>query len=158
MLGLEPALADAKGKTVLDLGCAEGLIGYQFLKAGAADVLGLDGLEAHIAVGRKHCPGVRFKVRDLNVQKPPSAASFDIVLALAILHKLSDPARGARYCTHSARSLVVIRLPIGSVGVIEGKHTKVGCNLLEVMTAERFCLTDTRQGPRGELVQYWRRA
>lgn len=160
MLGLAPALAEASGKTVLDLGCAEGLIGREFARAGAADVLGLETLDEHIQVARRQCKGfaVRFKQRDLNDQKPPKVPSYDIVLALAILHKLNQPARGAEYCCRASKALIVIRLPVGSDGVIFGKHTRVRCDLGQAMASHGFALERVEDGPRKELVQYWRRS
>lgn len=40
--GLEPVLQVAKGKTVLDFGCCEGLISYEFARAGCSLVHGFD--------------------------------------------------------------------------------------------------------------------
>lgn len=159
MLGLGPALEESKGKTVLDLGCAEGLIGREFIRAGAVSVLGLEHLESHIAVAKAQCAGLpmRFESCDLNVVAVPEKPEFDVVLALAVLHKLIEPDRGTRYCARMARSLVVVRLPIGSSGVISGKHSKIKGDVREVMGAEGFLLERTEQGPRKELVQYWRR-
>lgn len=157
LLGLAPALAEAPGRTVLDLGCAEGLIGQAFARAGALDVLGLEGMVEHVKVGQRNTRGVRFKVRDLNVQKPPKLPSWDIVLALAILHKLHDPARGVWYCARAARSLVVVRLPVGSTGLIAGKHSGVACDVRGEFVSHGFALERVEEGPRTELVQYWRR-
>lgn len=157
LLGLERALAEAKGKHILDLGCAEGLIGQRFAEAGAARVVGVDGLEEHIEVGRRYCPDVQFEHSNLNQVELPEAPSYDIVLALAILHKLHKPEDGTRYAARSARSLVVVRLPIGSSGTIIGKHSGVVCDLIPVFSEEGFALEATVPGPRGERVQYWRK-
>lgn len=160
MRGLKPALAEAKGRSVLDLGCAEGLIGREFARAGAVDVLGLDSVVHHIRVAKEQCAGfpMRFKVRDLNTHKPAKTPSWDIVLALAVLHKLELPERGTRYCAIAAKSLVVIRLPVGSAGLIVGKHSRVECDVRSVMSEQGFALERVEQGPREEMVQYWRRA
>jgi 16S rRNA G966 N2-methylase RsmD len=40
--GLEPMLSEVKGKTVLDIGCAEGLIAREVLERGAAKVIFID--------------------------------------------------------------------------------------------------------------------
>ena len=158
MLGLDVALSEAKGKSVLDVGCAEGLIGLEFARAGASRVLGVDRLDTHIRVARKHCGSlVKFQVMDLNEQPVAEEPDFDIVLALAVLHKLVQPAHGVRYCASHARSLVVVRLPYGSRGRIQGKHSGVECDVPAEMAAQGFRLERKKRGPRHELVQYYRR-
>jgi len=164
LLGLGPALAEAKGRTVLDLGCAEGYIAREFLAAGAARVYGMDHHAPYIE--RANALGLdphraRFVVSDLN--ESPDADDMacchsDIVLALAILHKLRDPERAVSEWSQFAGRLMVVRLAGGSQGVVKHKHGAAQCDLREVMPSCGFALEQTVQGPRNELVQYWRRS
>lgn len=116
--GLAPALAAVNAKTkVLDLGCAEGLIAREFLRAGAKAVHGIDFVEASVAVARKLCgnaPNVEFECANLNdgVPAPAKKREYEIVLCLAILHKLRQPfALLAEVCHLNRPGLLVIRLP-----------------------------------------------
>ena len=120
MIGLDKALAECAGKTVLDLGCAEGLIGREFAKAGAIDVHGIELLENHLAVARKACKGykqmrfTRSHLLDyilLHSTEHLVSEQYDIVLALGIIHKLEDPNIPMRYAARSAKSLVCFRAP-----------------------------------------------
>ena len=156
MLGLDPALAECKGKRVLDIGCAEGLIGREFALRGAK-VDAFDSIQQHIDTAIKQCPEVNFRVDDLNQLAIPIRPEYDIVLALAVLHKLGTPMHGARYCIAIAKSLIVVRLPIGSDGRIVGKFTKSRCDLNKEFTEHGFKLERVEEGPRTEKVQYWRR-
>jgi 2-polyprenyl-3-methyl-5-hydroxy-6-metoxy-1,4-benzoquinol methylase len=166
MLGLDEALAEAKGSTVLDLGCAEGLIALEFLKAGAAHVEGFDvnrgailaAMRQRDRLGPTDQARVRFLLRNVNEVAPTDVRQFDIVLALAILHKLSPVSTGVEYVARAARKLVVIRLPHGSTGELTSKwRGGGGCDLNEAMPQFGFRLDKMLPGPRGELVQYWRR-
>jgi hypothetical protein len=103
----------------------------------------------------------RFVVSDLN--ESPDADDIacchsDIVLMLAVLHKLRDPEKSVREWAQFAGSLVVVRLAGGSAGVVRHKHGYAQCDLRDVMPALGFRLERTAQGPRDELVQYWRRS
>lgn len=165
MLGLDPALAEAKGKTVLDLGCAEGLIGREFARAGATRVLGIELLKSHLEVARKACKGFRemeFVCAHLGAyiaQVGAEIEQFDIVLALGIIHKLDDPAIPLVFAARSARSLVCFRAPAHAYdGVVKAKHSGKVCNVPEIMTREGFVDEKLIKGVRGEAVQYWRRA
>lgn len=164
MLGLAPALAEAKGKTVLDLGCAEGCISAEFARAGAR-VVGIELLRTHLEVARKVCAGldVTFHCAHLGdwiKEHPPER--FDIVLALGIIHKLEDPCLPLRWAAQSAGDLLCFRGP-GRValklwdGIIAAKHGKGRCNVPQTLTAEGFVMEQSIDGVRNEAVQYWRR-
>lgn len=164
MMGLEEALGEAPGKTVCDLGCAEGLIAIEFAKAGAADVYGCDYnielLEAGLDELDQHAGlPVSFEFKDIaEAIEQGWKPQFDIVLALAILHKLPDPAAGVKLCAEMARDLIVIRLPIRSSGRICGKHHRhMQCDVREILKGCGFYMARKVPGPRGELVHYWRR-
>jgi SAM-dependent methyltransferase len=163
MMGLEPALAEANGKAVLDLGCAEGLIAREFLMAGARSIVGLDYNSDMIqcAEGLGLDPlRARFRCHNLNLIGPDEEREChaDIVLALAVFHKLRDPAVSVREWSRFALSLLVIRLPHGSTGEIRSKHWHHNtADIPRILAAQGFDLEQTLAGPRGELVQYYRR-
>ncbi len=167
MIGLAPALAECKGKRILDLGCAEGLIAREFSRAGARIVHGIEKLQRHVDLANKLCHGLpmTFACADLELlaaeeMKRGRAQRFDIVLALAILHKLPEPGVGVQYCAWSARNLVVIRLPeygITARGILRNKKYDAGCHLASTMKQQGFALEKALPGPRKEQVQYWRR-
>jgi SAM-dependent methyltransferase len=158
MLGLEHALAEAKGRTVLDAGCAEGLIGIAFAKAGAT-VIAFDNNPDMIRSAERRGCGVRgFRAQhgDLNVGLP--GMDYDIVLALAVLHKAENVESATRRLANAARRLMVVRLQHGSVGEVWAKHGGTRCDLREMLPGMGFRLEIEEPGPREELVQYWRRA
>lgn len=164
MLGLDPALQESKSKSVLDLGCAEGLIALEFAKAGAGSVFGCDYNARFIEMANDQLAlagplPVTFQHMDVETLMQQPRQEYDIVLALAILHKLPDPALGVKFCAQVARSLIVIRLPIGSTGSIRSKHAKhMRCDIPKLLTGSGFVRESKEYGPRGEWVQYWRRA
>lgn len=160
MLGLDLALAEAKGKTVLDLGCAEGLIGAEFSRAGASRVDMIDNNPTYGYAAKLLAKplGLRFGEGDINFPLPAWLdAKYDIVLALAVIHKAKDVTAALRLCAGLASDLMVIRLPRKSTGVIKSKHFHNFCDLDEDMPAMGFGKESTQTGPRGELVQYWRK-
>ena len=161
MLGLAPALAFAAGKSVLDLGCAEGLIGREFARAGAREVLGIELLNSHLEVARVACkdaPQMRFVCSHLDeyIDAHPEPAQFEVVLALGIIHKLPEPKRILEYAARSATELLCFRAPAHATdGVTYSKHTKRGVNVPETMRAQGFVEGELIPGVRGEAVQYW---
>lgn len=162
LIGLDAAFAVMAGKTVCDLGCAEGLITLECVKGGAASAFGLDCNVDNIAIAeemaiRAGAVGrVHFARGDVQDWLRGAPARYDIVLALAILHKLRDPVAATRQVAGIARSLVVIRLPGGSTGTFHAKHNGAFCDVPEVMTSEGWVLNQDVPGPRGERTQYWR--
>lgn len=109
--GLDWLFANCAGKTVLDIGCAEGLISIELARRGALAVHGIEIVPEHVAVANKlrgDLP-VTFEVGDANVWRPRRA--YDIVIALALLHKLKNPTAAAAAFAEAAREAVVLRLP-----------------------------------------------
>lgn len=163
MMGLQPALDECKGKTVLDLGCAEGCISLEFAKAGAREVVGIELLAAHLAVARVQCKGhpqIKFIWAHLGdyIKGLESIPKYDIVLALGIIHKLDDPGVPMRFAAQSAKDLVIFRAPARKYdGLIKSKHTAIKCDVPKIMTSEGFVDEKLIPGVRGEAAQYFRR-
>lgn len=163
LAGLEPAFAGVAGKSVADLGCAEGLIAREFEHRGAS-VYACDNNAKFLDVARQWAgPRLHFELIDLRELIRQEMASgeiwrYDIVLALAILHKLPDPEAAARFMAAAARERIVVRLPLGSEGVVKHKHGRRQCDLREVFPDCGLVHEQTLPGPRGELVMHWVRA
>lgn len=98
MTGLDQLWPRVKGKTVLDLGCAEGAIALRCCAEGALGVIGLehrhDAVEEFNRSARRERVNAHAFERDLNVWPQPhrDLGKFDVILMLAILHKLRKPA------------------------------------------------------------------
>lgn len=168
MRGVSPALAECSGKTVLDLGCAEGLIGREFARAGAARVHGIEAVADHIAVAREQCAGLpmTFEQAHLLLLCQERLASgeieqYDIVLSLGVCHKLIDPAVGVRFSARSSRNLVLFRMHAKSEarnGILGSKFDRhVRVNTVSIMEEEGFARESVLAGPHDETVWWWRR-
>jgi len=167
MLGLEPALQAAAGKTVLDLGCAEGLIAREFAERGAREVDGIEVVAEHVTIGREICKGLPVNLAVGNIDKLAlePLGGWDVVLMLAVLHKTRDPERVLRAFAGAARELLVIRLPGGARNGRYSMPERPGQALVDVakiMSSAGFVLERTERGPetreRGrEPVLYFRR-
>lgn len=163
------ALPECSGKTVLDLGAAECLIGREFARAGATSVHCVDSIAGNIDTGKGQCAGLKmsFEVADLNVLIREQTAKkaipqYDIVLALGVTHKLHDPAVGVRYCAAAARQLILFRSGRRAErGIITNKwNSKVSVDAWALMQELGWALEKTLTGPHPhrEDVEYWRRA
>jgi SAM-dependent methyltransferase len=163
-MALRPAIAECAGKTILDLGCAEGLIGREFAKAGALKVTGIDGSAGHLSVAAEQCrkwKNMEFKWVDLNRDAKQLVFSADIVLCLGIAHKLHEPGDCVRLAADSSNDLVLIRSGRGAnaQGIIKSKHRETTCDSHAIMEGRGFVLEKVVDGPaeRLEPVEYWRR-
>lgn len=161
MAGLHPALNDAAGKRVCDFGCAEGLISLEFAKV-AARVLACDYNAAMVETAARLGSGVtnvEFRCVDLReVMSDRVTWACDVLLALAILHKMPDPQAALEFFADVTRELLVIRLPRGSNGDnVKAKHSGKSCSVNFTMKQRGFALEKTLTGPRQERVQYWRK-
>ena len=161
MIALWSAVAECKGKTVLDLGCAEGLIGREFARAGARSVVGLDSISEHLQVAREQCAGLPMTFLLANLNEPRVVYPADIVLCLNVAHKLRDPAVAIRFAADSATDLLLLRSGRASDarGIIKGKHFGITCDSRAILRERGFVLERAADGPmdRPEPVEYWRR-
>jgi SAM-dependent methyltransferase len=158
LMGLTQLLAEVAGKSVLDVGCAEGLISHQLARAGAASVHGVEIVKSHVKVARAMTGTLpcTFEVADANHWEPP--ATYDVVVMLALLHKLWDPSEGCRRIARAASSLVVIRNPPGRGAVIVDERSKcIPHDIGAVMKDLGFRLDLETTGPFNEWMGYWRR-
>lgn len=161
LMALQPALDEAAGKTVLDIGCAEGLISREFARAGAVSVTGMDSILEHLDVAREQCKGLPIHFVRADINKPQPHYSADIVLALGVIHKLHTPEVGLRFASACAASLLLLRSGRGVIGgVIRGKYSGITVDSHAFMRAAGFDLENVTGGPPGreeEAVEYWRK-
>lgn len=164
LIGLEPLWPEIGCASVLDVGCAEGLISWRCLKSGARLVHGIDDRQEAIkeAAGwvsgyaRAHGQVFGFWTADAEVWEPPQ--SYDVVLMLGILHKLKNPAKAlCKYLT-VCDEFAVFRLPEGGWPILQDSRSGNQPFDLERVAHEcGFKLTETAAGPRGQTVGYlWR--
>lgn len=158
MVGLEKVVGEAAGKTVLDVGCAEGLISIALARAGA-QCLGLEVVPSHVTMANelKGDLPCEFRVLDLNVADFEALQAADIVLMLAILHKLKEPARVCGALAERARDLVVIRLPPSGPVIVDARSKNVPQDIGAVMAAAGFKLEAVVETTMNEWLGYFRR-
>lgn len=160
LVGLEDLMARVAGKTVLDVGCAEGLISLQLFDEGATAVHGLEIVPGHVAVASK-LRGDRactFEVANADDYDP--VRQYDIVIMLALLQKLKNPTAAARKFARAAREMVVLRLPPRGedpLMVVDARSRNVEHNIRYAMQAEGFMLKNMLAGHLGEHITYWER-
>jgi ubiquinone/menaquinone biosynthesis C-methylase UbiE len=158
LMGLDDLIARVPGKTVLDVGCAEGLISMQLFDEGAKAVHGLEVVAEHVKVadkirGDRACT---FEVADANTYVP--VREYDIVIMLALLQKLRNPSAACARFAKAAREMVVLRLPPANAPTIidarSGGHPhRIG----DVITSNGFMLKNAQLGHLGEWIGYYER-
>jgi 2-polyprenyl-3-methyl-5-hydroxy-6-metoxy-1,4-benzoquinol methylase len=162
LTGLETVLASAGGASVLDLGCAEGLISREFARRGAERVDGLSIIGGEITIGRELCRDlpVNLHVCDLGHWDDWLAANpqallprYDIVLALSIFHKVEDIGRLVERALTFAGEIVVVR----SAEIIKDKRSKFVPYDLRGRLLQEFRLIFEGPGARGEWLGVFRK-
>ena len=165
---LAPALAECAGKSVLDIGCAEGLVGREFVRAGAVCCLGIDTVQDHIQVACRQCEGlpIRFHVGSIAefetkpLPNPFGVDRYDIVLALGVAHKLEYPGVGIEVAARYCGNLILLRRGLRQVdGVVSSKHFANKADTHAILRDSGFALEKLVDGPAPffEAVEYWRR-
>lgn len=164
--GCHLAVREARGKTVLDLGCAEGLISREFARAGGI-VLGIEKSWEKVEMAHQVCgSSCDFVCADIGDWLPQQEAAlvagiaerFDIVLCLSIITKLPDPAMPLRHGARLCADLLLLRTSAAPCdGVFYAKHGGKACNVIDVLSSEGFRSEAKFPSSHGEAVEYWRR-
>ena len=162
LIGLEPLFELAPGKTILDLGCAEGLISLELMKAGAVLTHGLEAVGSRVDHAREHFHGrdAAFYHADLNdfAHAPPVGLleSYDIVLLLSIIHKMQDTAAFVRAAAARSSDIVAIRLPDAVIRDKRSNFVPVDVPALDGLSSD-FTQFHFAKGPQLEWVWMYRR-
>lgn len=168
-IALRPAIAECAGKAVLDLGCSEGLIGREFVLAGARCCFGIDSLADHIKVAREQCKGLPMEfllagLMDFDTKPLPNpfkVEKYEIVLALGVAHKLEQPRVAVELAARMSSDLVLFRRGHrqNDDGIIRAKHFSNTVDQPKVMQSLGFTMEKLVEGigPHFEAVEYWRR-
>ena len=112
---------DMAGKTVLDIGCAEGLVSIQCAERGAKLVHGFELRERTVEVARSLVGNtgmsdrVKFFQGDLHNAKAAlhqdgMLDKYDVVLGNAVLHKFTKSADAAQLAFNLCNETIVVRL------------------------------------------------
>ncbi len=147
------------GKTVLDVGCAEGLISTYLFDHGAAAVHGLEVRPDFIETANalRGDRAVAFELADANDYEP--VRRYDIVIMLAVLHKLRDPSAVCRRFAAAAREMVVLRLPPENAPIIiDERSDNEPHDIGRAMQVSGFQLKNVGLiGPKAEWMGYYER-
>ena len=158
LTGLDHLIANVQGKSVLDIGAAEGLISHHLVDQGAIAAHGVEIVPGHVEVANKLRKerACHFEVGDANDWVPKR--QYDVVIMLAVLHKLRNPAEACMRYAQAARETVVIRLPPYGPVIIDERSNSQPFDIAEVMQAAGFELgLNGPLGPFDEYMAYWTR-
>lgn len=148
LTGIDPLWDRVVGKTVLDIGCAEGLITLECCKRGAIFARGVEIVPAHVQMAESLRSGpCAFEVGDAQAWVPDQR--YDVVLLLAVLHKLPDPTSACVQLARVAKELCVIRFPATSFGpvIVDARSGRRPHDIGEVMESLGFTLECVTDGP-----------
>lgn len=149
LTGLDPLWLKVVDRTVLDIGCAEGLIAIECCKRGAAFARGVEIVPVHVQLAKSLRNGMpcAFEVADAQTWVPDKL--YDVVLLLAVLHKLPDPTSACVQLARVAKELCVIRFPATSRWpvIVDARSGNEPHDIGEVMESLGFTLECVTNGP-----------
>lgn len=124
---LDRALGYAPGRKVLDLGCGPGLPIAAYLDDRRAEITGVDGAQAMVALFRQNLPRARVLHRDM--RGLDLGEEFDLILAWNSLFHLSADDQRAMFPVFAAHARVrsVLLMTTGpeageAIGQVEGQE------------------------------------
>lgn len=132
---LKPLLRYVRGRTILDLGCAEGLISKWLCDEGGARLVhGLDKYPPYLETARNLFPRPAYKARfdecDFDHFDPANPAlgllaRYDVVLMLNVAQKLADPRAFLLAGAALAADFFVFSGPAVVIDDVRSGHVKV---------------------------------
>lgn len=163
LVGLRPLMDEVREQrlrgrplTILDVGCAEGLIAIRLAKLGAAHVHGIDRDRERIRRAR-HLRGsmpCSFEEGRADYYVPDRV--YGVVMALSVLHRVVNPSEALRRLVAlRCDRMVVLRLPDGPV-VVDRRSGYRPHDLDAVLRDLGFRLVEQTTGPDGEFTGFWR--
>jgi 2-polyprenyl-3-methyl-5-hydroxy-6-metoxy-1,4-benzoquinol methylase len=166
MKGLSPLVSEIAGKVVVDLGCAEGLIGNALLGHGAKQVYGAEIVQGHVEVANTLHQHMHVTQMDLNdtsrvAQFMNSICLYgpaDAVLMMAVLHKLRQPLSLVEAVLLHKPRLVVVRTAERTPGYVQDPRS--GDQRFEfrpMFMAAGYVLETQTHGSFKEWMGYFRR-
>lgn len=104
------AMADLRGKRVIDIGCGDGAYSLELLeRGGAASIVGIDPAQAAVETARRRTRG---KPATFDVARADKLAydsnSFDVAHLRGVLHHMDNPQEGLKEAFRVARQVIVI--------------------------------------------------
>jgi hypothetical protein len=159
LLGLDQLFQVAHG-VVLDLGCAEGLIGKTMLESGCDMLHGVEIVPERIERAERflrHYPA-EFWVHDLEKMDslvPQLRIKYDVVLALSIAHKLRRPEQFIRAAAGLSDDLFAIRLP--QPVICDKRSGRVPLDVPKLMSDIGFDAVSEHRGFLDEWIGIYRR-
>lgn len=166
LIGLESLYPQVAGRSLLDLGCAEGLIALELLRAGAALAHGIEVVQSRVVMARQLAAEAGFGARtryergdlDSFATQPPAwlERTYDVVLVLSIAHKMADPAAFLRAAGAHTGDILAVRLPKPVIVDVRSGHKP--CDVPALLAEEGFRPPRAAAGPRGEWVGIFERA
>jgi SAM-dependent methyltransferase len=170
--GLDIVRQACGGATILDLGCAEGLVALDLAKYGARLVHGVELETSRLKIAaelfRENAPHVEASFfaadlthfDDLLLMKTPDTAPgepslltrYDVVLCLAIAQKLSNPGPFLRLAATVCSNILAVRLPYRILD--DARSGNVPVDVTRMVSAEFDLVQETAAFPEDVAVPY----
>lgn len=163
MIGLDHLWPLVKDQSILDVGCAEGLIAFKCMEHGARSIRGIDNrrMAIQFALAGNSYHKAHFECTNAENYLP---TRHDVVLLLSVLHKFREPTQVFWRMLTSCNHCCVVRVPNGCWPVLRDSRSGNKPILLEAIAEEcGFVVDQIVDGPidsdRGpQAVVYLRRA
>lgn len=157
------ALGSVQGKRVLDVGCGDGLYARMVAQKGAAQVVGMDSSGEMIRLAElaeaEQPLGIQYHVHD--VATTPKLGSFDLVMAVNVLHYADSRATLEGMCQQISSNLVPGGRLLAYVGNAEcDPDTVRDFGFLvdrpaDIREGDRYSITIPANPPASVEVHYW---